>query len=208
VKLIASDVAAEDLFGDSVAISGDTVVIGAPDGVGAADDGSHSGSAYIFTRNSGGVDAWGQVTKLTASDAAPNNLFGDNVAIDGDTVVIVAHDVGIYVFERNEGGADGWGEVVKLTPSVGSINSETVAISEDTIIAADYIMDAEGVAFLFERNAQGMADSWGQVAELKVSVGGRFGISVGISDDTVIVGAPTTPPYSYRSGSSLHSQRG
>jgi len=109
VKLTASDAAAGDLFGDSVAISGDTVVIGAPDD---DDDGSDSGSAYIFVRNTGGADNWGQVAKLTASDAAADDNFGDSVAISSDTVVVGARrndddgsDSGsAYIFVRNTGG--------------------------------------------------------------------------------------------------------
>jgi hypothetical protein len=154
------------------------------------DGGDSSGSAYIFARNTGGADNWGEVTKLTASDAAPLDIFGDAVAIDGDTVVVIAQGLGkgIYVFERNKGGADGWGQVVKLASSVGHIR-DTVAISGNTIIAGDVFEDG-GVAFLFERNAQGMANSWGQVAQLKVSGSNQFAASVGISDDTVIVGDP------------------
>ena len=66
-KLIASDAEDDDRFGISVAISGDTVVVGA-----YGDDGwwgNDRGAAYVFERNKGGVDNWGQVKKLTASDA-------------------------------------------------------------------------------------------------------------------------------------------
>jgi hypothetical protein len=66
-KLTASDFYQQDLFGFSVAISGDTVVIGARYN---DDDGADSGSAYIFERDRGGPDNWGQTQKLTASDGA------------------------------------------------------------------------------------------------------------------------------------------
>ncbi|MBN1346965.1 MAG: FG-GAP repeat protein, partial [Phycisphaerae bacterium] len=59
-KLTASDGADGDIFGVSVSISGDTVVIGAPRN---ADAGSYSGSAYVFQRDQGGADNWGQVAK-------------------------------------------------------------------------------------------------------------------------------------------------
>jgi FG-GAP repeat len=86
-KLLASDGAAEDRFGNFVAISGDTVVIGAG---GDDDNGSDSGSAYVFERDQGGADNWGQVKKLTASDGAAEDIFAGSVAISGDTVVIGA----------------------------------------------------------------------------------------------------------------------
>ncbi len=83
-KLTASDPAAFDEFGYSVAVSGDTAVIGA---YGDDDGGSDSGSAYVFTRT-GGV--WSQQAKLTASDAAASDWFGWSVAVSGDTAVIGA----------------------------------------------------------------------------------------------------------------------
>ena len=60
-KLLPSDGEASDFFGYSVAVSGDTAVVGARyDG----DNGTGSGSAYVFERNEGGTGSWGQVAKL------------------------------------------------------------------------------------------------------------------------------------------------
>jgi hypothetical protein len=86
-KLTASDAAASDLFGLSVSVSGDTVVVGA---YGDDDAGSDSGSAYVFVR-SGGM--WTEQTKLTASDAAASDNFGQSVSVSGDTVVIGANQM-------------------------------------------------------------------------------------------------------------------
>ncbi len=120
----ASDGAADDFFGWSVSISDDTIVVGAPgDDIGANNG---QGSAYIFYRNQGGADNWGEVAKLTASDGAADDYFGRSVSISGDTVVVGVYcdDVGAnsnqgsaYVYERNQGGTDNWGEVTKLTAS-------------------------------------------------------------------------------------------
>ena len=84
-KLEASDAAPVDVFGSSVAISGETVVVGAPFDDGAM--GADQGSAYVFVR-SGGV--WSQRQKLEASDAAVADNFGGEVAISGGTVVVGA----------------------------------------------------------------------------------------------------------------------
>ena len=92
-KLVAADAAAGDNFGGSVAIDGDLVVIGAADAddaSGCVDEGCDSGSVYLFDRNLGGTDAWGQKAKLTASDGALGDDFGDSVAVDGFTLVIGA----------------------------------------------------------------------------------------------------------------------
>jgi hypothetical protein len=103
-KLTASDGAAFDLFGWSVAISGDTVVVGAifGDGVNSA-----QGSAYVFVKPPGGWTDMTQTAKRTASDGAAGDNFGNSVAISGDTVVVgaifgdgVNSDQGsAYVFE-------------------------------------------------------------------------------------------------------------
>jgi hypothetical protein len=91
VILRASDAQADDLFGESVSISGDTLVVGAPweDG-GYGDLFSYAGAAYVFERNQGGADAWGQVTKPTASDAQSGDRFGESISISGDTLVVGA----------------------------------------------------------------------------------------------------------------------
>jgi hypothetical protein len=89
-KLTADDANTFDEFGSSVSIQGDTAVIGAFS-AGSCNDTCHpSGSAYVFTR-SGGV--WRQQTTLTSSDKAKGDLFGQGVAISGDTVMVGANGV-------------------------------------------------------------------------------------------------------------------
>ena len=83
-KLTASDGAADDEFGGSVAVAGDTAVVGAPF---HADNGSTSGSAYVFRYD--GTD-WVEEAKLTASDGAADDQFGGLVAVSGDTLVVGA----------------------------------------------------------------------------------------------------------------------
>jgi hypothetical protein len=125
--LRASDRQAQDTFGWSTAISGDTILVGAPleDG-GTGNPTLSSGSAYLFTRNTGGANNWGEVRILRASDMQTNDNFGWSVAINSDTAVIGARgedggagnpltDAGaVYVMTRNQGGADNWGELTIL----------------------------------------------------------------------------------------------
>ncbi|MEW5936266.1 MAG: putative Ig domain-containing protein [Candidatus Thermoplasmatota archaeon] len=205
-KLTASDGAGIDEFGRSVSVSGDTIIVGAPyDNVGANTD---QGSAYVFVRNRGGADNWGEVKKLTASDGAAHNRFGESVSVSGDTIVVGAYydDVGpnpyqgsAYVFVRNQGGADNWGEVKKLTASDGAADDWfgwSVSVSGDTIVVGAYGDDVapntdQGSAYVFVRN-QGGADNWGEVKKLTASDGAtddRFGASVSVSGDTIVVGA-------------------
>jgi len=207
-KLVASDGAGGDLFGSSVAIYGDTAIVGAL----RADIGSNNnqGSAYIFERNQGGANNWGGVKKLAALGGFEDDSFGASVAIYADTAIVGAPrdfpGSGIpgsaYVFKRNEGGVNNWGEVKKLTASDGSVDAAfgiSVAIYADTaIVGANYSNDFQpifppnpGAAYIFERN-QGGADNWGEVKKLTSSDGEDddfFGDSVAIYGDTAIVGA-------------------
>ncbi len=204
-KLLADDTPDDRFFGESVAVSNDTLVVGAYKD---STHGSLSGAAYVFVRNEGGGDEWNQVAKLTASDAAASAYFGYDVAISGDTIVVGAYgDDGstgaAYVFERNEGSLDGWGEVQQLLATGGSTGDyfgEFVDISGDTIVVGAPMANSyAGTAYVFERN-EGGADNWGQITELSPTTSAdsdaRFGWSVAISGDTIVVGAYYDGTYS------------
>ncbi|MBP7867975.1 MAG: putative Ig domain-containing protein, partial [Acidobacteria bacterium] len=209
-KQVASDGAALEYFGYSVSVDGDTAVVGSPySDVGGLDQ---RGAAYIFARNQGGADAWGQVCKLTASDGASYDNFGISVSVSGETAVVGAYDATVggnlqqgaaYVFSRNQGGADNWGQVVKLTASDGAAGDYfgySVSVDGDAIVigAHQAIVEgrsSQGAAYIFSRN-QGGADFWGQVKKLTASDGmafNLFGISVSVSGDTALVGACYAP---------------
>ena len=190
-KLTAADAAAEDQFGVSVAIDGDTIVIG------AYKDNSGRGSVYVFRTTDGGA-TYGQVAKLTASDAAEDDWFGGSVAIDGDTIVIGAYwddnlSGSAYVFRTTDGGAT-YDQVAKLTAADGAAEDRfgvSVAIDGNTIVAGAYGKDSyTGSAYVF-RTTDGGA-TYGQVAKLTAAdaaEGDGFGLSVAIYGDTVVIGA-------------------
>ncbi|MCE2459144.1 MAG: FG-GAP repeat protein, partial [Dehalococcoidia bacterium] len=83
-KLTALDGGDGDKLGRSVAVDGDTVVVGAS---GDDDEGSNSGSVYVYTKPATGWADATENTKLTASDGASGDILGSSVAVDGDTVV-------------------------------------------------------------------------------------------------------------------------
>jgi hypothetical protein len=215
-KLTASDTQAGDWFGYSVAISGDTAVVGArkEDG-GPGDPLADAGAAYVFQRNKDGADNWGEVAKLTASDAQAYDCFGCTVAISGDTVIVGAFAKAggsggaltmagaAYVFQRDQGGADMWGEVAKLTASVPQDSGAfgvSVSIAGDTAIIgalftnggpADSVSQA-GAAYVYQWDTGGTG-SWTEVKKLTASdaqTGDQFGRFVTVSGDTVVVAAP------------------
>ena len=137
-RITTADGAIGDLFGNSVDISSNTVVVGA-----THDD--DAGSAYVFERDSGGFNNWGQVGKLVADDAAGDDKFGTSVAIHKNAIVVGASgndDAGslsgsAYVFGRDSGGFNNWGQVGKLVAddAAGSdIFGSSVAIYANTFV--------------------------------------------------------------------------
>jgi FG-GAP repeat protein len=196
-KLEASDAGAFDQFGSSVAISGETVVVGAFGDNGAA--GFDQGSAYVFARSG---EVWSQQQKLEASDAAVGELFGFSVAISGTTVVVGAlfgdgaagFDQGsAYVFTRS---GEVWSQQQKLFASDAAADDLfgfSVAISGETVVVSSLADTgaasfAQGSAYVFARSG----GVWSQQQKLEASDAGegdQFGSSVAISGETVVVGA-------------------
>jgi len=147
-KLTASDAAATDNFGYSVSISGEYVIVGARFN---DDDGSSSGSAYIFSRSD---TTWTQQAKLTASDEAANDEFGYSVSISGDNAIVGAQhndDDGsnsgsAYIFNRS---GTSWSEQAKHIASDAAADDEfgySVSISGDHAIVGAFLDDDAGNA--------------------------------------------------------------
>jgi hypothetical protein len=86
VKLVPSQLKQIDVFGTSVAISGDTVLVGAPSGIDGACWG-HPGAVWVFRRDHGGPDAWGEIAKIDEQEAEISNWLGHSVSLDGDLAV-------------------------------------------------------------------------------------------------------------------------
>ncbi|EGB09976.1 hypothetical protein AURANDRAFT_52803, partial [Aureococcus anophagefferens] len=199
-KLVASDAAATDYFGYSVAVSGDLVVVGA---YGNDDAGSKSGSAYVFRTTNDGA-SWTQVAKLVASDAAASDYFGRSVAVSGDLVVVGAYgngDAGIgsgsaYVFRTTNDGAS-WTQVAKLVANDAAAYDyfgDSVAVSGDLVVVGAWgnadAGDWSGSAYVFRTTNDGA--SWTETAKLvacDAAAADSFGESVAISGDLVVLGA-------------------
>jgi FG-GAP repeat len=202
-RIVGSDTGSYDHFGRSLALAGDRLIVGAPDHGGS---GYSQGAAYIFYRDLGGIDAWGQVAKLMAGDAHDFESLGSSVAISGEHAVVGAvggdvDDTGsAYVFARTRGGEDAWGQVVKITASDAQPQDEfgnSVVIQGDTIVVGAPCEDGQGgigdnpgAVYIFSRN-RGGTDAWGEVLKLSRSdgTGAFFGISAGLSGNYLVVGA-------------------
>ncbi|MEE9344950.1 MAG: FG-GAP repeat protein [Methylococcales bacterium] len=228
--LKASNTDAEDLFGNSVAITGDTVVIGADgeasnatgiDGDQSDNSTVNAGAAYVFTRTG---NSWNQQAYLKASNTGKNDSFGFPVAIAANTVVVgagseasIASGVNgdqsdnsavnagaAYVFSRSD---NNWSQQAYLKASntdAQDIFGDSIAITGDTVVVgangedsnatgvdgdqSDNSADSAGAAYVFTRSGS----SWNQQAYLKASntiAGDFFGDSVAITGNTVVVGA-------------------
>jgi uncharacterized protein (TIGR03437 family) len=145
-ELTASDGTAGDSFGYSVSMSGNTVVIGAPS------ENRLQGAAYGFVL-SGGV--WGQQQKLTASDGAAGDSFGNSVSVSGATAVIAAYhknaDQGAAYLFALSGGT--WGQPLELTASDGVANDYfgySASVSGDTAVMGAVGRNTnQGAAYVF-----------------------------------------------------------
>jgi FG-GAP repeat len=194
-KLVAGDGDEDDVFGYSVALDGDTVVVGAPGrdhGVFAA-----YGAAYVFTRTG---TTWTQRARLLHADGFTSDNFGLAVAVHGNTIVVSTnrHDVGLT---RNQGAAwvysrsgNNWIQQAKLIASDAAEFADfgaSVDVDGSTIVVGslDGANDEfHGAAYIFERSGV----LWREKAKLTApdaAINDRLGFSVAIEGDTVVAGS-------------------
>ena len=192
-KLTANDANSYDSFGYSLAISGDTALVGA---IGDDDKGTDSGSVYIFQKNRTGT--WFQVNKLLASDGAVADYFGSSIALDGNTVLIGASGKkgggAVYVYTRNAAGV--WTEQARLTGDDSrekDFFGSSLSLSGNTAVVGatgrDDMGSESGAVYIFTRNNSG---EWVQQTKLLADdrqAGDAFGSSVSLSENTVLIGA-------------------
>lgn len=196
--LYASDRAADDYFGSSVAISGGTIVVGAPShDTGGIDD---AGAAYVFGQF-GGV--WVQQQQLVAFDGAQHDQFGSSVAISGDAIIVGAQNKdtnpaqpfipgagAAYAFTRS---ILGW-TPQRLSIAGGGLLGDEFGVSVSVsggvaVVGARGRSANRGAAHVFLWNGS----SWVWHQQLVADDGAmndQFGDSVAVSGGTVVVGAP------------------
>lgn len=205
VKLRPADGASQDEFGRTVAISRDYLLSGAHFD---DDAGAQSGSGYVFRRE--GAD-WIQQIKLTASDSAAGDRFGEAVAIYGERAAVGASFATVngircgcaYVFRR-EGG--GWTREARLWPSNGGANDEfgaSVSIGDGYVLVGGHRHSGPypecGAAYVFRLEGS----TWAQEAVLTAPDAAAyddFGVSVSISGSWALVGADQLDPSGPRTG--------
>lgn len=190
--LTASDGGLSNWFGISVAISGDTIVVGAESAPGG-------GAAYVFVKPVSGWVDMTETAKLTASDGG--GFLGSSVGIDGDTVVVGARAASgggaAYAYEKPVSGWVSVTETAKLTSTVASSEwfGAAVAVSGDCIVVGARrkvtVAGSRGAAYVFEEPAGGWVNGT-ETARLTTSSGAQqdgFGGAVSVSGQAIVAGA-------------------
>ena len=199
-KLLPRDASAQNVFGASIAVSGNTALVGATTANGGP--GKGTGAVYVFVKGPAG---WTQQAKLAATDpvGTAKENFGFSVALDGDTAVIGAPNRGTfsgdpfgqagaaYVFQRL---GTKWSQQAILTnqPSggeTGDFLGFSVAVSGGTLLAGAPGAAVGGAVFEYVRSGA----TWSQAAEFSGSDTGlsnTFGWDVALSGNTAVIGAP------------------
>jgi len=185
-KLLASDAAAGDQLGASVAIAGDTAAAGA---VGDKDAGLFTGSAYVFVRNG---TLWSEQAKLLPSDPGAHNRFGTSLSLDVEELVAGTVGVarGAYVFRRS---GTSWSQEVKLVDPLGLYSDRfgtSVAIEGDVVAVGAPLDDDNGQdsgsVHVFERDVNG----WSHIVTLIAGEQlGELGSAVGLDGGRIVAGA-------------------
>ena len=205
-KLTAPDGEIDDNFGQSLSISKDIIVVGSVrDYITSTPE--KPGSVYVFQKNKGGENNWGEIKKIIPSDSEPEDHFGIAVSLDGDTLVVGKDDVimgppgAAYVFERHYGGTDNWGQIKKLIASDiedGDYFGHSVSISGDTIVVSSPFDDDEGFnsgsAYIYQRNEGGL-DNWGETKKITSPDGNtddEFGYALSITGANIIISAASS----------------
>ena len=204
-KLTAADGAASDRLGASVAIDGDTAVVGAPLASAAR------GAAYVFVRFG---DSWINTAKLTTADGAVGDRLGASVAIDGDTIVAGAPGVdveGRFGTKQDQGsaytfactGAAARRETATLSTFIlgagGDRLGSSVAIDGNVIVAGAPGVDGEGrhgtvvdrgSVYTFTRAGTAQRTPAAGLTALDGAANDMLGDAVAIDGDTIVAGAP------------------
>ncbi|MCI0457731.1 MAG: FG-GAP repeat protein [Gemmataceae bacterium] len=200
-KLTASDAAEGDRFGNGVAVSGDTILVGAPGQYTYGEGGDRPGSAYIFVRKHGG---WTEQAQLTPSGSEDGDFFGSFVSLDNNTAVIGAlldSSDGAFAGAAYAFGRQGktWTEQVNFADLVDNTDLDFlgswVAIDGNTAIVTAQGADGfQGEAHVFVR----LGKTWTPQAELHASDGAPgdfFGWYADLDGDTAVITAPYDDDY-------------
>jgi hypothetical protein len=199
-KITASDPSGAAFFGQSVSVSGEVLVVGAPGWDGR-------GAIYIYHRNQGGGDNWGEVARRSALGIQAGDRFGASVSVHNDLVAVGVPEMTadgvnaagiVYIFDRHQGSTDSYAIADIFhspTPVAFGLFGTSVSISDQRVLVGEPLATlngpASGAAYFFTRIPYGT--DWAWTATLEPNDGAandRFGTSVSLDGSTAAVGAP------------------
>lgn len=196
-RLQASDAIPGDRFGVDVCVDRETVIVGATTANGKAD---RTGAVYVYECNAGGVDNWGEVQKLTASDGGTGDNFGVRVAVCGDVLAVGAEQSGVgaagagavYLYKRTGGVWREWTKIVSNDGKVDDWFGWYLSLTENMLSVSAVRNDGAGsnagAVYLYQREG----DNWRQIKKLTApdaAAGDFFGSGIALSGGTVLAGA-------------------
>jgi hypothetical protein len=203
-ELQASDRAVDDSFGCAVAISGNTILVGALTcDIGAAAD---QGAFYVFESNG---SAWTETAKVVAGDGLAGDRFGYQLALDGDLAVASTSmqftgGIGsVYAWRRAAGV---WGQEAKFVPTSGGTFGRGLDVEGDVIAIGQPYIYSGGTIFV-ERRISGV---WVEEAQFEMQNAlslDQVGTSIDLQGDRILAGAPGFSPYALFSGGAIVFER-
>ncbi len=195
-RLIAPGGEQDDRFGQSVALRGETLIVGAPQATGPA---YQSGAAFVYIREPGG--GWQLRQRLAASDGEAYDLFASSVALDGDLLVVGAPQDGdlgyasgaAYVFARSGAAFAQQAKLRAAGGREGDFFGTSVAASGARLLVGAPSDDARGLnagaAFVFASGEPGQWTQRAKLTGLDTEANDQFGIAVSIDGGAAIIGA-------------------
>ena len=209
VRIVPTNITNAIQFGYSVALDGDRLAVGAPD---ASLNGATQaqGAVFLFERNQGGSNAWGEVARRVPTEAGiTNSDFGWSIALSGDHLVVGAprtdinagpaiREGAVFLLSRNEGGPDNWGVLQKIVPPQSNavvefgwdvaLDGETMAVSAPPITAG--ATTNAGIVFVYQW--VGASNQWLETTRIdrRSDTERRFGHAVALKNNRLFIGAP------------------
>lgn len=190
VKITADDGSAHDRFGETIAVDGTRMAVGAY----YADINGNQNQGAVYVYDFDGAN-WRQTAKITAVDGMTNTRFGYRVSIDNNRLAVLADNIDngqqktLYVYEF---GGIGWTQVAKLTSSdvFDIAYCRAISLSGERLAMGCYRTDVDqhGAAYVFESDGGSV---WSETAKITPNGGGgyKFGVAIALSGSRLAVGS-------------------
>lgn len=202
IKILSGEGADYENFGYSISIFGDTALIGAHQ---TDSNIGHSGAAFIYSLNNEG--RWIHQAKLTPNDNSDDESYGESVLLIDKTAFVGSPNAyvnkintgAVYVFSQNSEGK--WSQQTTITASdskrYDNFGRSLAAHNDTLVVGADASNISPGMVYVFNKNMEGDWLEQAKIMPNDSNYNARFGISVAIEDDTILIGASNSSYYEY-----------